>query len=86
MNCTHTTELRATKSPPGAELGGILLFMNQKALGILAVVITWLIVVYFIVSMVIFWTAIQRDWGQLSVQVAVRDFVRSLLWIKDLFR
>ncbi len=60
--------------------------MNQKFLGIVAVVITWLAVVYLIVSIVVFWTVLQRDWEELSVQVVARDFMHSLLWIKELFR
>jgi hypothetical protein len=58
---------------------------QQKFLGAFAVAVTWLFVLYLIVSMLVFWTALQRDWNQLSVQVVLRNLRVALLWIKELF-
>jgi len=58
---------------------------QQKLLGAFAVTVTWLFVLYLIVSMLVFWTALQRDWDQLSVQVVLRNLGTSLLWIRELF-
>jgi len=58
---------------------------QQKFLGVVAVGVTWIAVIYLIVSMLVFWTALQRDWGQLSVQVVTKNLVESFFWIKELF-
>lgn len=67
-------------------LEGCFASMNQRFLGIIAIAVTWLAVIYLIVSMLVFWTAIQRDWDKISGQVVLQDLVSSLLWIKELFQ
>lgn len=57
--------------------------MNERFLGVVAVVVTWIAVVYLIVAAMVFWDAIQRDRDNLSVQVVGRNVIRALFWITD---